>query len=426
MKFETLFALAANGKIAYYDVEVINNKLYISWGFIGSKMLTKTKTIAKGKNLGKSNATTPQQQAKNEAESILREKLDEGYKRLSDFGHKITKQAFSAADGGIVEFIIPDELGGRELKSLFEVLSLNLSPIQLDAEGRVKPMILHHLRLSTYPKGSKEYTKGKPIKYPCYVQPKKDGVCAVGSAKDGLITRGGKDRLTPGGKAWKDICPQIYKELKRLNYHKPLHGEVYLHSYTLDDITSACKKENTLSGKLQFIIFDVVDTSATFKERKEELEDLEVLLQSLDYKYLRVIQTFTVKNESELLDFETHFLSKDEEGLVARVPAGKYYPGERSTEVLKLVRFDSMELKVLDILPMENEPTHGIFVVDCETANGELLKVTPGEGFDDKKRQAILKNKKDYIGQLLTIRHRGFTQYGTPRIATGESLRHDL
>jgi predicted DNA-binding WGR domain protein len=116
----------------------IENKLnqsdiIVSWGIIGGKFQEKVTTITDGKNIGKSNETTFEEQALSEAQSKWNKQLDKGYSK---------------------------EKGAPKM---------------------IRPMLAH-----------KYQDHSSKLKFPCYIQPKLDG-CLSGDSllmtkKHGLKT----------------------------------------------------------------------------------------------------------------------------------------------------------------------------------------------------------------------------------------------
>ena len=119
----TLYAKASNGKTKEWTIKVVENgdddpEIVVNHGYVGATIKEDRKAIRAGKNIGRSNETSKLQQAINEAES------------------KFTKKQ----DGNYVEDIN-------------------------QAVPNLLPMLAH------------PYTKrGHNIVWPCYVQPKLDGV----------------------------------------------------------------------------------------------------------------------------------------------------------------------------------------------------------------------------------------------------------
>ena len=123
-------------------------------------------------------------------------------------------------------------------------------------------------------------------------------------------------------------------------------------------------------------------------------------------------------HEDTILNRGWQVMTVEGEGAVLRNLDGIYTPGKRSRDVLKLVRFDQTEVRIEDIVPMEKEPTQGIFVCNYKE---RVFKVTPSE-FDHYQRGEMLRKKHNYIGKKLLIQHRGYTKDGIPRIAKGVKI----
>jgi len=88
VKLETLYKRAKTGKIQYWQVEVkalTYPTIFKESGQLGTTSpLQHMEPIKIGKNIGKSNETTPMEQAISQAHSDWNSKRDEGYKSLKD------------------------------------------------------------------------------------------------------------------------------------------------------------------------------------------------------------------------------------------------------------------------------------------------------------------------------------------------------
>ncbi|MFW3388479.1 UNVERIFIED_CONTAM: hypothetical protein RF648_21055, partial [Kocuria sp. CPCC 205274] len=108
-----LFALNKDGKFKHWIVEVEDDVITVRHGQLGGKMQEQI-TICTGKNIGRSNETTPEQQALLEAESKYNKQIDKCYrptqeeaksvgevlpmlaKNYLDSGHRIKWPAFTS------------------------------------------------------------------------------------------------------------------------------------------------------------------------------------------------------------------------------------------------------------------------------------------------------------------------------------------
>ena len=79
MTLPVLYKQTKTSAVQQYSVSVVDSTIYVTQGQVNGKQQTYETLITTGKNLGKSNATTPQQQAESEAQSKWQAKLDKGY-----------------------------------------------------------------------------------------------------------------------------------------------------------------------------------------------------------------------------------------------------------------------------------------------------------------------------------------------------------
>jgi ATP-dependent DNA ligase len=138
MQFPTLYGTASNGKRKVWQLNVESRDgvatIVTTHGYENGKKQTTYKTISKGKNIGKSNETTPLQQAVADAQAAWNKKKDTGY-----------------LEEGTVSTTIPS------------------------------PMLAHDFN-----------KRSKSIIFPCYTQRKYDGARCIGVPQQGLFSRTGK------------------------------------------------------------------------------------------------------------------------------------------------------------------------------------------------------------------------------------------
>jgi ATP-dependent DNA ligase len=78
MKKITLRNRTTAGKIKQWSIWTVKERVFVEWGLEGGKLQT-TDYEAKGMNIGKSNETSPSEQAELEAKALVTKKSDEGY-----------------------------------------------------------------------------------------------------------------------------------------------------------------------------------------------------------------------------------------------------------------------------------------------------------------------------------------------------------
>jgi DNA ligase-1 len=207
--FERLYGSNKDGSIQVWEIETSGNTFTVRFGKEGGKIQTKITTV-EGKNVGRSNETSPEQQAVLEAESKVRSQVDKGYRQ--------------------------DKVDLAE-KPLLPMLAMD-----------------YHKR-------------GHNIKFPCYAQPKLDGNRCIAFKKSGKVTL-----LSRGGKPIK--VAHIENALETLPEGVILDGELYIYGMELKDIQSAIKKANLDTPKIVFCAFDLVNETLDFYDRYLKLREI--------------------------------------------------------------------------------------------------------------------------------------------------------
>ena len=129
----------SSGKIRYLEISNEGHFVVQESGVVGTNNPVINKSACEAKNVGKSNATTPESQAYIEAQAKLTEKMRLGY--------------FNSIEEA-------QEKGGKDF---------------------LLPML------------AKDFKKEmKKVTFPCYVQPKLDGMRSLGTEDDGFMSRTGK------------------------------------------------------------------------------------------------------------------------------------------------------------------------------------------------------------------------------------------
>ena len=286
-----LFGKSKSGKIKEWRVWTEGSEVVISHGYIDGKKSIK-RTVCKGKNVGRSNETTPEQQALFEANARWKKQIDKCYRESAE-----------------------------------ECVDV----------GELLPMLAH------------DYTKvGHRMPYPCYVSPKLDGVrclCRI-TAEDVVFTsRGGKNYPVPTH-LWKSL-----QELRSTLGEEEilLDGELYIHGMPLQDIVSCVKKHNDNTHKLEYWIFDV--PSEAFWDIR--MMSLELWIGSVALEgYLPglvVVPNLRVDSEEGARLEMNKYLEAGFEGMMLRDPAAGYEFNHRSSGLMKWKDFQDIEAHVLSV-----------------------------------------------------------------------------
>lgn len=253
------------------------------------------------------------------------------------------------------------------------------------------------------------YDKSR-VKFPCMVEQKLDGVrcqiCLIGGEVH-LLSRTGKEYNVPHLFKWANE----HKELL------PLDGEIYNHDeLSFQQICSAVKCYSTWTDKLKYIVYDKPLGGYTNGMRR--------IMLVRDFKDVTdgpvsLVFNRTANSFEEIERWHDYFVQQGYEGAIIRNMEGKYIEG-RSSNLMKLKKFDTTEFEISDVLEAEGQ--------DKGTA---LFKLKSGEYTFHARptgsrelRASYLKDRDSLIGKLCTIRHFGYTDGGViPRFPVALGIR---
>ena len=230
----------------------------------------------------------------------------------------------------------------------------------------------------------------KYITEPFYVQPKLDGVRLLVS-KDGCFSRTGKP------------VQGVEHLAKGLGDGEYLDGECYAPNKTFEEITSMFKMN---PKSLEFHIFDYFnlnEPNLTFEERMKRV----------------TIDTFLVKNKTDVQRYHDMFVRDGHEGIMIREASSTYEVGKRSNYLLKYKAFQTEEYPIVDVKEGTGREK-GTAIWVCRTGE-QHFSVRP-EGTLEVRRK-FLEEKEKYIGKQLTVRFQNLTTLGVPRFPVGVVVR---
>lgn len=289
----TLYKKTATGAVQQWKVAVSGNKITVTFGQVSGKMQTKD-TFCEGKNLGRANETSPEDQATKEAISKWEKQLKSGYVECSS--------------GTRVVFL------PMRVKSYFD-------------------------------KKNKDY-----VKFPATIGRKLNGVNGECRLVDGnlvQLSRGGEEYPLPPKKAQEELISVMgMLEATSLNY------EIYLHGVHLQDTTGAVKaphKHKDLWEKLEYHIFDIPSSSEVWKDRLASLETVS------DLSYVKIVENYEVLSHDEIIEFQDKFVAEGYEGSVVRNYDGLYEYNKKTSDVLKVKYVQSEEFKVVGYVLDKNQ-----------------------------------------------------------------------
>lgn len=398
--FDTLYKRTKTGDIQYWQIKVVSSPLYTLIHKESGKLGTKNPTIhqeklTEGKNKGRSNATSHEQQALLQAESDWKKKLDAGYKTLIDL--KITPIGTTAGKFGKIN------------APLETVLDIVLPQFNTDASGNIKPMLA-------------KTVDWKKVTYPCFIQPKLDGVrCLMvftSQTSEGpspfntvMLSRNGKEYTTLNhikltvGHARMD---------GRIGESFILDGEIYSDELTFQEITQAVKKQCSNSLKLHFRAYDIVNDDSQIQRLKRVQE----LVFQIDSLYVHTVPTLTAIHEKQIKEQHDMWVQEGYEGAMIRLYDGHYGQGQRSSYLLKVKEFDETEFT---FFRFEKGQRDEDLIAVCLSARAVEFKA---KMIGNKASKKKLESAETSLRHLqITVKHFGYTDDGLPRFPIGKSFR---
>jgi DNA ligase-1 len=361
--FPTLYKLTSTGAIQMWSIGVEGNTIITHFGQKDGKIQRGEEAIKEGKNVGRSNETTPEEQALSEATSKWEGKVKKGY----------VEEINRAAAG------------------------------EKDIDGGYDCMLAH--RFSDH---------GHKITYPCYVQPKLNGHRCLAVIDNGVAKLYSRTRKPITS------CPHIVAELQAIfpAGHHELDGELYNHDYKdkFEDLASLIRQEVPAEDctEIQYHVYDK-KMDGGFQDRVDRLFcDL-----AGTFKYVRCTYSTYVDSQDELMDQFDSFLQGGYEGAMARNTQGKYV-GKRSYDLQKIKEFLDDDYPIIGI--NEGRGSYagcGIFV--CSLPNGETVDVKmrgPKERLKD-----FLNDHNLWKGKVLVVKYQYISKYGKPIFPVGERFK---
>ena len=353
----TLYKCDSSKKIRTYQIEIEGDRYRMITGTKNGKKTESKWTVCTPKNVGKSNESSPEQQAIAEAQARITKKLSANY-------------------------------------------------YYTESECVANPEQFFQVMLAT----EREKVKPAPA-FPLILDPKLDGMRLVVEESD-WFSRKGKPIPT--------AC-FIAEELESFFQEYPnvvLDGEIYSHDLAKDfnELMSIARKQNPTNEELdrardvlQYHVYDMCDLDdpgMTATDRKLWLD-----------AYLPVsprihkVEWVAVQSEAELKAINQMHVQAGYEGSIARTP-GSPYEHKRSKHLIKIKQFITEEFIVTDILEGTGNRSGIAGTVEIYVGN---TRVGCGIKGSWKHAKDLLDNKNIYIGKLATIRHFGFTPDGSLR-----------
>lgn len=291
----TLYKKDSKGKVRVWNIWNEDGILCQTSGILDGKLVLHSKQC-NPKNVGKSNETSPSEQANLELESEYKAKLTEGY---------------------------------------FETIE----------EAKTEVVILPMLAKSY----EDEKHKIDWVNDKTYIQPKLDGMRCLAFIKNNKVTLMSRD-----GKII-DTVLHINLSLSFIMEDCILDGELYsLELGSFQENMKAIKKYRPgITEKIQYNVYDCI-IDGNFTNRFNKAQKLIEGIQNT-----QIVSTMAINNSNEINNYHISNLNLGYEGSIIRYGKAEYKLNSRSSNLLKYKDFKDMDCTIIDVTPNEANALHG-------------------------------------------------------------------
>jgi DNA ligase-1 len=301
--------------------------------------------------------------------------------------------------------------------------------------------------------------KKKVITFPCFVQPKLDGLRCVSYATRS-VPGGGNDTapavaLQSRTGAFFTGLPHIAAALRPYLLQHPsvvIDGELYTDQMPFEELAGLIKKKKITDSdverlkKVKYHVYDIYDRVQHDMPYSERMGVLASAVRRCgcvandtfhsggmpaNHRVLRsdteaaaVVVLVRTEKVAALGDFRrlfAEFVEAGYEGIMLRNAAGVYRANYRSNDLQKYKEFMEDEYRIIDFKEGEGRDAGAVIWV-CETADGKEFTVRP-RGTMEQRREWFSAGAS-YIGKSLTVVYQELTEEGKPRFPVGKAVRH--
>ena len=389
MKLDKLYKQTTTGATQTWEIEVWGDKFRTISGQLEGKKITNKWTTCKGKNVGRANETTPEEQALKEAEAKHQKKRESGYTLDLD---KVGKKKF-------YEPMLAQDFKNKNRQK--EVMT------EIDESGF-----------------------GAPV----FSQPKLDGIRCI-AMREGLFTRTGK-KIT--------AVPHISEALEPFFEKYPnatLDGELYNHKYKDDfnKIIHLVRKQNLTEDHLEeseaMIEYHIYDAPVIGKDNprpssngvysekdyfSDRLSVLEAQFANLELNQgqcahwispLVLVETIEIHGREQLDRCYEDYVEAGYEGQMIRLDGP--YENKRSPRLLKRKEFVDEEYTILGYEEGAGNRTGTLKHLKFKNESGRQFNSNIKGSFE--YLSGLFNDADNLIGKEATVKYFNLTPDGVPR-----------
>jgi len=370
----------------------------------GKKQLT-VRDYTEGKNIGKKNETTPLQQC-----------IAETKKKWLDKKEKESYQETMLQ--------LPSQQSQQSQQT-------STMPIH-DAINVVAKKYFPMLAQTFDPKS--KTAKKNTIEFPCFVQPKLDGLrCVI--YRDPAT---GEIRRQSRTGTYFDTMSHIAESLAPLFARFPnaiLDGELYTTKIPFEELAGLIKTKKLTPNDMEklcvieYHIYDIVDETMPYHARHDSIKKMFAQVAASTGssphvlpRYICLVPTIEAKMPADFKAEFGRFIEEGYEGVMLRNKTGMYRCNYRSHDLQKYKEFMEDEFKIIGFTQGEGRDK-GTVIWICETKERKEFGVRP-RGTMESRRE-LYKTGEKFVGKMLTVIFQELTEEGKPRFPVGKDVREN-
>jgi DNA ligase-1 len=389
-KFPKLYGRTKNGSIKTWEiwVESLFGEVCIKMrhGLKDGKKTLSSRLVEEGKNIGKSNETTPTQQAIKEAKARWQKQVDKGY---------VDKES--------------------NVDNIFNYFPMLAKTYEIGITTLPEKMIL---------------------------QPKLNGVRCVAVKKDNVVKL-----YSRNGKEYTAFCPNVVKSLAlQMTNGEIYDGELYVHGWSFKRIIECVKRDKSViwrkkikyhvkkreweeaywwaqtrldNQKIQYHIYDVPSDMPFMKRLQQGLDYI------VETDVIKKVDTGILPSHHGMVKlWHDKYVKQGYEGCIIRDADSPYLWGHRGKRLLKYKEFIDEEFEITGYKQGTGTDA-GAIVFICRVGKGKgrnLLFDARPRG-EINKRRIMWGKRKSYLGRMLTVRFQEWSDKGVPIFPVGLEIR---
>jgi ATP-dependent DNA ligase len=416
-KLPMLYGVEKNGKVKTWDANIYlkgtdmqNGHAFatIEHGQQDGKKQMAVRDYTEGKNIGKKNETTPLQQC-----------IAETRKKWLD---KKEKESYQET--------VPTATTATMMNQENETESQPQPQPHIAPSGGKKYFPMLAQKFEPESKTAKKHT----ISFPCFVQPKLDGLrCII--YRDSMT---GEIRRQSRTGTYFDTMMHIAQSLTPFFQKFPdvvLDGELYTSDIPFEELAGLIKKKKLTDqdfirlSAIKYHIYDIVDEKSAYQKRYTDIKKMFAQVAASTASsphelppYICLVETTEAKTEAEFKAEFSRFIEDGYEGIMLRNKGGMYRCNYRSHDLQKYKEFEEDEFRIIGFTQGDGRDK-GTVIWVCETKEGKEFTVRPRGTMESRRK--LFETGKKYVGKMLTVIYQELTEEGKPRFPVGKDIREN-